>query len=945
MHLRDFRILIGFAVALVSAVPAFAATSPAGPVRPADRGVIREEFPIPTTPPSTTVPLSKRLPLLTPPPLEETVVFQDSLNALTINNQGNWTHVDNSAKPTAWHLDTFYGCQGNGWWCGRIDSTWIYDTNRAGYENSWTQYLQNGVWLDSLPNNTSIKLSFRHHLNVEQGFDFGRIEVYDLSQNDWVTIANYTGKVPNNGTCDTATVIIPDSIATVFYSIVDRSQHQKVQFRFSFLSDAAYSSQDGLYDGDGWAIDNITVKVGTQLRFFDNCENGQGSWTPSIFPPVGDLYAISNNVFTEDICTTNRTNVWSDWDASTLSVVPRLDNLLRTPSVFINKPGEGFVVFDVYRNLPAAACFFYHLRYRTRNTGEPVWTEWVDPTRVLYYGASKDWARQKVVLPGAANRDSVQVEFGLTDYGSIYCDGIGSSNGVYTFFDNVAVGVVTVAPPIFIQRDIDLFNDTFSTTAFFKDDNFNTALGDSAVVEVSCSRGYKTGFMYYRFNGGSWSSTPLGKSAAALPNLRYADVPAAAYPANTNLEYYFGVTDSTDATTYLPAGAITDGTYFQAAILPLKTATNPANACFDSLATVLFINNYSGREPKNLWADALKAQGYKFDTWDVNAPTSALGNTPGGASTSGPYDWPPTPVSALTQYSTIIWHAGSLTAFTLSQQDQALLQTWIQQTGKSRNLWIGGDNVAYDLTVNSLDYNSFLSFTCGMKYLRDMWENAPQDTLHPLVQGFAGSPTAGRFMHVNDDCPILDKNDLIATSTQGAANGKVGIALKYPNNFAAATRYATKYVSFGSDSARVFFQGFNFSNIEEGGERLNYAKNIMQGYFGVANCYSPSGVDEDPGSGAPAIRNTLGQNAPNPFNPSTVIRYSVAETGPVTIRIFNAGGALVRTLVDGQHAPGEYTVRWDGKDANGQRLSSGVYFYRIETGAGFRDSKKLILLK
>ena len=44
-------------------------------------------------------------------------------------------------------------------------------------------------------------------------------------------------------------------------------------------------------------------------------------------------------------------------------------------------------------------------------------------------------------------------------------------------------------------------------------------------------------------------------------------------------------------------------------------------------------------------------------------------------------------------------------------------------------------------------------------------------------------------------------------------------------------------------------------------------------------------------------------------------------------------------------ATGEYTVRWDGKDANGQRLSSGVYFYRIETGAGFRDSKKLILLK
>jgi hypothetical protein len=732
---------------------------------------------------------------------------------------------------------------------------------------------------------------------------------------------------------------------TEFYANVGHDIHAKLPFRFTFTSDIAYSSADGLYDGDGWSIDNISIKAGTTVRFADNCESGPGTWSPSVFPPVGDLFAISSNVFTEDICTTNRTNVWSDWDAATLSVVPRLDNLLRTPSVFINRPGEAFVAFDVYRNLPLAACFYYHLRYRTRNAGEAVWSAWTDPTRLIYYGASKDWARQKVVLPGAANRDSLQVEFGLTDYAQIYCDGIGSANGVYTFFDNVAVGVVSVAPPIFIQRDIDLFNDTFQTTSFFKDDNFNTALGDSAVVEVSCSEGYKSGFMHYRFNGGSWSTTPLTVAATALPRLRYADVPPVAYPANTRMEYYFDVTDSANAQVFLPAGAITDAHYFSASILPLKSATNPALSCFDSLATILFVNNYSGREPKNLWADALKAQGYKFDTWNVNAPTSGLGNTPGGAANADPYDWPPTPVSTLMQYSTIIWHAGSLTAFTLSPQDQALIQSWIQQTGRSRNLWIAGDNVAYDLTVNGQEYNSFLGFTAGMKYLRDMWENAPQDTLHPVVQGFAGSTTAGRFFHVNDDCPILDKTDLIASSSQGAANGKVGLALKYPNNLGAATRYATKYVSFGSDSARVFFQGFNFSNIEEGGERLNLAKNVMLNYFAVPACYSPTDVATDPSAGAPPIRNALSQNAPNPFNPSTVIRYSIAQTGPVTIRIFNAGGALVRTLVDAPHAPGEYTVRWDGNDGGGRRLSSGVYFYRIDSGGGFHDSKKLILLK
>ena len=948
LHLSDLRNLIGFATALVLAAPALAAssgTASSGPARP-PHGVVREEFPV-STRPATGALRTRKMPLRVPPPLEEVLVFQDSLNALTIGNEGNWTHVDNSARPTAWHIDTFYGCQNNAWWCGRIDSSWVFDTNRAGYENSWKQILQNGAWLDSLPNNQTAKLGFRHHFNAEQAFEFGRVEVFDITD-DWVTLASYTGKVPNNQSCDTVTVVIPDSIITEFYEFVGHESHAKMQFRFIFTSDIAYSSQDGLYDGDGWSIDNISIKAGTQVRFTDNCENGPGTWNVSTFPPVGDLFEISSNVFTEDVCTTNRTNVWSCWDPSTFSVVPRLDNLLRTPSVFINRPGEAFVAFDVYRNLPLAACFYYHLRYRTRNGGDPNWSEWTDPTRLVYYGSTKDWARQKVVLPGGANKDSIQVQFGLTDYSEIYCDGVTSANGVYTFFDNVAVGVVTVAPPIFLSRDIDLFNDTFRTTSFFKDDNFNSPLGDSAVVEVSCSRGYKSGFMHYRFNGNSWSTTALLPSAAALPNHRYADVPAASYGANTTLEYYFSATDSTDAQVFLPPGAGEPGytgPYLSASVLPVKRAPNPALSCFDSLATVLFVNNFAGREPVNEWADAVKAHGYRFDVWDVNAPTSGYGNTPGGSATTDPYDWPATPVSALTQYSTIIWHAGTLSAFTISKQDQALLQSWIQQSGKNRNLWIAGDNIANELVVNGQEHNAFLGFTCGMRYLRDLWESAPQDTVRPVVNGLAGGPTAGRQFHVNLDCPILDRADLITTSTQGAANGKVGIALRWPNTLAAATRYATKYVSFGSDSARVFYQAFNFSHIEEGGERLWLAKNVMFDYFKEPACYSATGIETDPVWGAPPARNALGQNAPNPFNPSTVIRYSIAQAGPVTLRIFNAGGALVRTLVEGQHAPGDYRVRWDGHDDGGRRLSSGVYFYRIETGDGFRDSKKLILLK
>jgi hypothetical protein len=258
---------------------------------------------------------------------------------------------------------------------------------------------------------------------------------------------------------------------------------------------------------------------------------------------------------------------------------------------------------------------------------------------------------------------------------------------------------------------------------------------------------------------------------------------------------------------------------------------------------------------------------------------------------------------------------------------------------------IAGDNVAHELVVLGQDYNSFMSFTAGVNYLRDLWENYPQDTLHPVVQGVQGSPAAGRYMHVNSDCPIIENFDLISVSSSAQSRGKTGTFLKYPNNFAASTRFATKYVSFGSDSARSLFMAFNYNDIEEGGERLQLMKNIMTGYFAIPNCYYASAVDEDTGPHTPPIPDFLFQNAPNPFNPETSIRYSVSTPGRAAIRIYSVSGALVRTLVDRFHATGAYTVRWDGRDGSGRNLASGVYFYRLEISSGVVDSKKLLMLK
>ena len=88
----------------------------------------------------------------------------------------------------------------------------------------------------------------------------------------------------------------------------------------------------------------------------------------------------------------------------------------------------------------------------------------------------------------------------------------------------------------------------------------------------------------------------------------------------------------------------------------------------------------------------------------------------------------------------------------------------------------------------------------------------------------------------------------------------------------------------------------------------------------------------------------LSPNYPNPFNPSTTIRYEIASRTKVELRVFDVSGALVRTLVNESKAPGAYSLEWNGRDDKGTAVSSGVYFYRITAG-DFSDVRKMTLVK
>jgi hypothetical protein len=85
-------------------------------------------------------------------------------------------------------------------------------------------------------------------------------------------------------------------------------------------------------------------------------------------------------------------------------------------------------------------------------------------------------------------------------------------------------------------------------------------------------------------------------------------------------------------------------------------------------------------------------------------------------------------------------------------------------------------------------------------------------------------------------------------------------------------------------------------------------------------------------------------NYPNPFNPTTTIRFSLPHQAQVIVEIFNALGAKVRTLINGEtYQRGYYNVTWDGKDSNGRTASSGMYFYRIVAGQNVKTVKMLLM--
>ena len=153
-------------------------------------------------------------------------------------------------------------------------------------------------------------------------------------------------------------------------------------------------------------------------------------------------------------------------------------------------------------------------------------------------------------------------------------------------------------------------------------------------------------------------------------------------------------------------------------------------------------------------------------------------------------------------------------------------------------------------------------------------------------------------------------------------------------------------VNITSSAIDAEILSFIDSDVEEG---VNYEYHIRALYTNPTGISLPSNIVEiiytdNSEIVAPQYVTQLGKNYPNPFNPETVIQFSLKEKAPVKIEIYNVKGELVKTLLNQSLTEGKHSVVWNGTNNSGNLSGSGIYFYKMTT-TNYQSTNKMLLIK
>jgi len=397
------------------------------------------------------------------------------------------------------------------------------------------------------------------------------------------------------------------------------------------------------------------------------------------------------------------------------------------------------------------------------------------------------------------------------------------------------------------------------------------------------------------------------------------------------IDYYFTARDNAGIESAVPKYARSGPPYLTMTCLPTLNSN------------VLYVNSDWSEEYWQPVFDAvLPPPSNKVDVYHIytHGPTG-----PGSLSVRV------TPQQLASAYETIVWAGGFSdgTSFIgIKENDCQLIIDWMSGSYHQCGLWISCDAAAYYLDISTSPSALTLMGTwCGVDLVENSYFQltgglAGGGTVSPLL---TGDGDAGIFMHggvpdvvsLYGGCPVMNEFDVLEKTGTGKH------ALGYPSHM--GTNYygaiSNETVNSRGHTVRTMWFGFDYSNLRDDEigapiDRFHIADDVFKWFQSITN------VDVTGTETPPAYR--LAQNFPNPFNPSTTIRFDMREKDLVTIKIYSVAGQLVRTLIDGVKEAGSYGVLWDGRSDRGGAVASGIYFYKMET-TDFSATRKLVMLR
>jgi hypothetical protein len=797
-----------------------------------------------------------------------------------------WISVDRTAQGEYFHVDDFAGAGppyaplsgAQSLWCGA--ETLLGCVNCPGYGNYWAQRFESVAF----PATGNVHVNYLIKYDVEINYDFAYVE-YLSKSNLWQTLTSYTG----NGS-ELATLIVPaDSLAG------------SVRVRFNFLSDGAFSDEDGYWPSNGAAIiDSLTLSDSMGLMDFQDFEaevvgalsTADGHWSASTYPAFGDYAGLfdGSTVLQEDSFVVNNTHLWGFFDGSpdtydcgghpeqpavpftrvpgSSDAVDYIDNEVWSPWIDISEDENGtpivsdlvgfLIEYDVYRDLPLDNLVFYKHRVRYVVDGDT--TGWEGDTVFHAPTSIPDWYRMRAditdgYMPGATH---IQVAVGCVDRCSDLCGIYGSGNchSHAPLIDNVRVLRTAVAPmtvtntnddgPGSLRQAITDANDQ----AGIDEIRFDIPGPGPHVITLLSNLPWIEPTVLDATTQPGYSGTPLivldgGGQGAGLrgPVLKGDNSVVRGFEIR-NFQY-IGLTVSDIV------GAVVEKNYI----------------------------HHNGQM-------GVSVEGSAGSFNMIGGPTPDLGNIITDNGLDG------------------IWkiHSGFGNSFLCNVI--------------ARN---GGLGIDLQGSTSGVTPNDDQDPDTGSNRLQNF----------PVIRwADSGSSTIGASLNSTPDRTFtiqLFSNP----SCDGSGYGE-------GENYLGSTQ-----VSTGGDGNVEFAVTTDVAFAD--GDHITATATGSDGTSEFSECHevtTPTGIHPEVATG-PALHAAV----PNPFNPTTEIRYDVPAPGaPVTIVVYDVSGRRIATLVDGYRTGGENRVTWNGRSDLGSEVSTGVYFYRMTT-TGFTATRKMVLLK